>query len=96
MAIKIIDADDLGKDGFLLTADLDADNPEVVTPDSDRLITRTYGSFESSKVGAETRNQYLNRIRGEFRLTARDESSKQATAKAPRTKVATLVGQDIT
>ena len=98
MAIKIADADDLGKDGYLLTVDLDADAP----PDPDdagRILTLTWGSYESSKNDGETNRQYENRIERETRHLAREAAKRRGDAAKPReqrTKVAALVGKDIT
>ena len=92
MSIKIIDADDLGKDGVRVTVDLDGDK-DADANDSGRILVLTYGSYESSKNGAETKPQYIQRIKGEVKAMAREAAGKRAPA---ANKVASLVGADIT
>lgn len=93
MTIKITDALNLGAQGFRVTVDLDAANPADPADDSDRIMTLNWGSYASSKNGAETQAQYLTRIRTETRALAREAAAKRASPPAP---VASLIGVDIT
>ena len=93
MTIKITNALNLGAQGFRVTVDLDAANPADPAEDAGRIMTLDWGSYASSKNGAETPVQYLTRIRTETRALAREAAAKRADVPAP---VASLVGVDIT
>jgi hypothetical protein len=94
MTIKIIDADDLGKDGIRLTVDLDADAPGEPADENGRLLVRQWGSYESSRNDGETQVQYRNRIKAEMRALAREAAALRQSAIKP-TKIASLIGADI-
>ena len=85
MAIKITDARDLGAAGIVLTADLDALNPDAAT--DARLFARIYGYLPG-----ETFAQLRQRARTEFRALARQEAAIRA-ATAPA--IPALIGDDI-
>lgn len=90
MAIRIVSALDRGAVGIELVADLDADNGE---PDETRLFARTFGSFASSANPGETQAQYRARIRGEFRLLAREEAARRGAGRGA--DIPALIGADI-
>lgn len=92
MAIKIVRAVDLPNNGGIqLTADLDAGNAEPA--DGDRLLSLTYGSFESSANPGESRAQYRNRVKNEFRSMCRLATQRGAETASD---IPSLIGQDIT
>lgn len=93
MTLKLVDAYER-TDGITVVVDLDAENVEPAT--DQRLLTLQWGSYESSKVGAETKPQYLNRLRNETRGLARLAAEKRGLVIPAKTSIPVLIGVDVT
>lgn len=93
MTLKIVEAHER-TDGITVVVDLDAANPEPAK--DDRLLSLSWGSYTSSRVGAETKAQYMTRIRNETRGIARLAAVKRDPLASVKTGIPALVGADVT
>lgn len=92
MTLKLVDAYEHAT-GITVVVDLDASNPDPA--EGDRLLTLEWGSYAASKIGTETKAQYLQRLRAETRGLALIEAARRGFAAPARTPIPALVGAEL-